>query len=142
MREHALKDSSCASPPSWLSHVQDGHYSSAWILISQWCNRFHLKISEHFPAPKKSLIGTLYCISQFYRGLNVVLRSLPNLLVTELGSKTGIAILSCLLQQLHTILPSWCQTHPCDNMQPSTTLLFVGAAASHTASKALVHMSS
>lgn len=70
-------------------HVQDGHYSSAWVLILRWCNRFHLKISEHFLAPKKSLTGSLHCISQFYRGLDVVLRNLNNLLVTEFGTKTN-----------------------------------------------------
>lgn len=80
MREHALKDSSRALPPSWLSHVDVGHYSLAWISILQQFNRFHLKISEHFPAPKKSLTGNLYRSSQFNRGLNVVLRNLPNLI--------------------------------------------------------------
>lgn len=79
MREHALKDRSRASPPPWLSHVHVGRHSLAWISILQQWNRLHLKISEHFPASKKSLIGNLYCISQFYRGLNVVLRNLPNL---------------------------------------------------------------
>lgn len=69
-------------------HVQDSHYSSAWVIL-WWCNRFHLKISEYFLAPQKSLIGSLHCISQFSRGLDVVLRNSNNLLVTEFGTKTN-----------------------------------------------------